>query len=209
MPGVAQAVVDTHEREPGLIELVGYYTARPGRASTGRRPRSRARVPRYMVPAYFEGLAGIPTLPSDKVDRKRLPTLPRPGSSRQAEDVEPADEIEAELAVAVAELLGLDRVSVEAHFFDDLGMSSLSWRSSARVRERLELRRSMRDAYLNPTVRELATVVQRGGAAGAGDGPARGPRTVSTASPTLSWPGAALQAALYLGAAVRARCGGS
>ena len=61
VPGVQQAVVTTHEREPGLTELVGYYTTRDGvdGVSHGALAREiRTHLPPYMVPAFFEELAG-------------------------------------------------------------------------------------------------------------------------------------------------------
>ncbi|WP_160822586.1 amino acid adenylation domain-containing protein [Actinomadura sp. J1-007] len=80
-PDVAQAVVGTHEPEPGTVELVAYYTRRNADVRVDRdelRRRARERLPAYMVPAYFEELDAIPMLPSDKADRKSLPRRPPP-----------------------------------------------------------------------------------------------------------------------------------
>src|ERR671917_428156 len=76
VPGIAQAVVDTYEPEPGTVELVAYYTPRAGTADVDQQQiyeYLRRRLPRYMVPAYLEELAVIPALPSDKADRRNLP----------------------------------------------------------------------------------------------------------------------------------------
>ena len=62
------------------------------------------------------------------------------------------------LADALARTLGLDTVSVDSHFFDDLGANSLLLaKFSALVRKESGLPAlSMREIYGNPTVRQLA-----------------------------------------------------
>lgn len=73
------------------------------------------------------------------------------------------------LAEVLAELLSDKRVSVSSHFFDDLGANSLVMAHfCARVRKRGDLPSvSMKDIYLHPTIRSLATVLD--GAAPAAD----------------------------------------
>ena len=68
---------------------------------------------------------------------------------------------EKALAGALAELLGLEQVSVDSQFFDDLGMSSLLVAHfCARARERADPPPvSVKDVYLHPTIRSLAAAV--------------------------------------------------
>jgi non-ribosomal peptide synthetase-like protein len=159
VPGVAQAVVDTWNPMPEVTELVAYYTV----GATPATPADihaalRQHLPAYMVPAFYERLDLIPMLPSDKADRKRLP--PPKGarfSASSAAFEAPRDEDEVAIAGLVAEALGGGEVSVIAQLFDDLGMNSLTAaRMAARIRAmRPATRLSMRDIYLNPTVRAL------------------------------------------------------
>src|SRR5262249_3294819 len=60
-----------------------------------------------------------------------------------------------------AEVLRIDRVSVDSHFFDDLGADSLVMAHfCARVRKRGSLPPvSMRDVYRHPTIRSLAAAL--------------------------------------------------
>ncbi|WP_197938772.1 Pls/PosA family non-ribosomal peptide synthetase [Phytohabitans flavus] len=162
VPGIAQAVVTTFEPEPGEVELAAYYSARRDSGSPDREviyDHLRDRLPRYMVPAYLDQLDVLPTLPSDKVDRKRLP----PPASRRSlatpdSHVEPTTGAEKTLAEALAHVLHIDQVSADANFFDDLGANSLLLaRFCSRVRQHSDLPSvSMRDVYLHPTVRSLA-----------------------------------------------------
>src|SRR5213593_1816726 len=61
-------------------------------------------------------------------------------------------------AEVLAEVLRVDRVSVESHFFDELGADSLVMAHfCARVRKRGNLPSvSMKDVYAHPTIRSLA-----------------------------------------------------
>jgi len=68
---------------------------------------------------------------------------------------------ETVLAEVLAEVLRVDRVSVDSHFFDDLGADSLVMAHfCARVRKRGNLPPvSMRDVYQHPTIRRLAAAL--------------------------------------------------
>jgi non-ribosomal peptide synthetase-like protein len=168
VPGIAQAVVSTHRPTSDVVELVAYYSPRqnsppvePGRVYE----TLRERLPAYMVPAYLEELPTIPMMPSGKADRRCLPPPagPRLQAARGAL-VAPADDTERALAAVLADLLGADRVSVDSHFFDELGANSLLMAQfNAALRERTTLPSvSMKDIYLYPTVRGLAATLGPG-----------------------------------------------
>lgn len=171
VPGVAQAAVSTCELAAGDTELVGYYTLRRGAHAIdlgAAYEMLRAELPAYMVPPHLEQLDALPLLPSGKLDRRALPT---PGSARRGGPettyVPPSSEIEAALASELAEVLGVPRVSSEAHFFEDLGANSLllaRWVARLRRLERDLPAISMRDIYLHPSVRALAAAVAAPGA---------------------------------------------
>ncbi|MET7286616.1 Pls/PosA family non-ribosomal peptide synthetase [Streptomyces sp. NPDC005573] len=77
----------------------------------------------------------------------------------------PADptgtETEQKLAAALAGVVGAERVTVDSHFFDDLGANSLVMAQfCARVRKLPDLPSpSMKDIYRYPTIRELAAAL--------------------------------------------------
>ena len=165
LPAIGLAAVTTCELLPGVVELAGYYTLQDHVAAPGRQAideHLRSRLPRHMVPAYLEELPAMPLVPGGKVDRKNLPEPTRSGRLRAGQDFAgPATPGEKALADALAELLGLEQVSVDSQFFDDLGMSSLLVAHfCARARERAQTPSlSVRDVYLHPTVRSLAAAV--------------------------------------------------
>ncbi len=174
VPGIAQAVVDTYQPQPGTIDLVAYYSRRTDTPAIDHHQvyaQLRGRLPRYMVPAYLEELAVIPMLPSDKADRRNLPA-PSGRRSQTAPHalVGPTTHTEKLLTDALAHTLRLKQVSVDDHFFDDLGADSLLMAQfCARVRTRTDLPPvAMKDVYLNPTIRRLAGVLADEVPAGAG-----------------------------------------
>src|SRR4051812_2414242 len=161
LPQIAQAAVTTFEPEPDVVELVAYYALKQG----VELPRDeisqalRAKLPPYMVPAFLEELPSIPMTLSNKADHKRLPKpqLAR-FSSATAGYVPPKTENERILHTALCELLRVDRVSTEHHFFDELGANSLLMaRVCAALRKTPRMANvSMRDIYTNPTIARLA-----------------------------------------------------
>ena len=168
VPGVAQAVVDTYESSPGVLELVAYYSLRNDTEELDKaalRAHLQDRLPGYMVPAYLEELETIPLLPSHKADRKKLPppTSQRSSTGTGTEEyTAPATETEELLAAAMAEVLGVAQVSTKANFFTDLGANSLllaHFCSSTRKNTSLPAL-AMRDIYQNPTIESLAGVLE-------------------------------------------------
>jgi non-ribosomal peptide synthetase-like protein len=187
-PGVGQAVVTTYESAPGVVELAGYYRLRRDAATASHdalHAHLRERLPAYMVPPYLEEIAEIPMTTGGKVDRKRLP--PPSGRRRQARGghSEPHSGTEKVLADTLAGVLGLDLVSAEADFFDELGASSLLMaRFIAALPDGTTA--SMRDIYENRTVRRLALVV--GGATGGARQPDAAVAPGATPAPPESLP---------------------
>jgi non-ribosomal peptide synthetase-like protein len=160
LPQIAQAAVTTFEPEPGLVEIVAYYAFKQG-ADLPRDQISnalRTRLPAYTVPAYLEELPVIPMTLSNKADHKKLPKPQVPRFAAGQGYVTPTTANERILSVALAAVLGVERVSTEHHFFDDLGANSLLMaRVCARIRKTPGMPNvSMRDIYTYPTIATLA-----------------------------------------------------
>ncbi|HTU86610.1 MAG TPA: Pls/PosA family non-ribosomal peptide synthetase [Solirubrobacteraceae bacterium] len=165
LPGVSQALAGTHEPDSGSLELVGYYTSSCELDQREMYTLLREKLPSYMVPAYLERLEELPTLPSGKADRSRLPA-PRVARRHRPEDdyVAPATALESIVAQELAGVLDLERVSVQSHFFEDLGANSLLMALLvARLRDGADqlTRVSMRDVYVHPNIRSLVSALEK------------------------------------------------
>ena len=173
-PAVERAVVVVREGEGGDPRLVAFWvagtttatttvttTAMTTATATALREHLLGTVPEYMVPASFELLETLPTLPSGKVDRGDL--------TRRAEQISavnpvaggevprgPHEELVAELFSSV---LGREAVGADASFFALGGHSLLATRLVSRLRKGLGVELPMRQVFETPTVRELARFI--------------------------------------------------
>jgi non-ribosomal peptide synthetase-like protein len=166
MDAIGQAVATTWEPEPERQELVAYYTVISGTTppSHGEITRNlKQQLPDFMVPNDLVELAAIPMTVSDKVDVRRLPRPTTSDLATVGPIVEPGNESERFVVDALCEALKREKVSVDAHFFDDLGANSLLMaRLCARLRKNNGWGTAcMRDIYLHPTAMQLAAHMQR------------------------------------------------
>lgn len=127
-PGLKESVVHVREDTPGDQRLVGYVVPAEGVAFAADAARAtlRGKLPDYMIPNQFVVLPALPLTPNGKVDRKALP--PPQASAPAPEDVA-SDALttpeQREVAALWCEVLRVDRVRLDANFFDIGGHSLL------------------------------------------------------------------------------------
>ena len=112
------------------------------------------RLPAYMIPAVFMALPAMPVNANGKADRKALPKLDLATHNAGAY-VAPQNEKEQHLAEVFAEVLKLDKVSVEDNFFALGGDSILSLQVVSKARER-GLQIQPKDVFKQASVKALA-----------------------------------------------------
>jgi len=169
-PGEVQAVIATHPRvlqaaviarqdTPGDVRLVGYVVpaeveGHEAELAAAVREYVAGRLPEHMVPSAVVVLDALPLTANGKLDRKALPAPVHGGgtsSGRPAASVR-----EQVLALAFAEVLGLERVAVDEDFFDLGGHSLLAVRLIGRIRTLLGVEVEIRTLFDAPTVAALA-----------------------------------------------------
>jgi acyl carrier protein len=124
------------------------------------RAHLRASLPEYMVPSAFVMLEHFPLTPNGKFDRRALPA-PGIGAFVNRPYAPPKGETEETLAGIWQELLRVERVGRDDNFFELGGQSLHVMRLVVQVTERLMLSPSVPEVFQNPTVQQMAEIIER------------------------------------------------
>ncbi|MFE7558217.1 amino acid adenylation domain-containing protein [Kitasatospora sp. NPDC057500] len=152
--GVVQAAVVVREDESGDRRLAAYVVlADQDAVVDGLRERLADELPDYMVPSAVIALPELPLTPQGKLDRKALPA---PSAQPRTRGREPRNPMEAVLCSLFADVLGLDRVTIDDDFFGIGGHSLLATRLVSRARTALGVELPIRALFEARTVAALA-----------------------------------------------------
>ncbi|MFQ6571909.1 non-ribosomal peptide synthetase [Pseudomonas sp. UM16] len=150
------AVVLDAQQEP-----IAFVTARgePGHDwAASLKQQLAERLPAVMVPRQVQVLTSMPRLGNGKIDRQALGKLDL--SAAQQVYVAPRDALETVLAQRMAQLLGLEQLSVEQDFFAAGGHSLLVIKLVAGIRKLLQCDVHPGVVFDNPSAAALAQVLR-------------------------------------------------
>ncbi|WP_338846004.1 amino acid adenylation domain-containing protein [Massilia sp. W12] len=159
LPEVQEALVMAREDQPGNTTLVAYVALQAGAQTDGPRilAQLRSMLPDYMTPDFCICMDNFPLTANGKLDRQRLPA-----PQLEAQDAiyqAPLEGVETQIAAIWCEILGLQRVSQQAHFFQSGGHSLLAVQLVIRVREQFGVDFSLRTVFEHPTLAAMADYV--------------------------------------------------
>jgi len=158
LDAVAEAAVIDRRDDSGEEVLVAYVVTAPGVSiDAAARAELEAKLPIYMIPAYFVEMDALPLTPNGKLDKKALPEPERTQS--QSAYQAPRNDVETILTDTWAAVLGLEQVGIHDNFFDLGGDSIICIQIVARCRQ-AGLRVQAQQIFLHPTVEELAGFVE-------------------------------------------------
>ena len=164
IPGIDNAVVITKENKSHNKYLVAFI-AGGGRAPLPEREHIQAvlreELPEYMVPGHFITVDRIPLTENGKTDRDRLLELAREQSEEVLLSAPPTNDTERMIAAVWCDALELSAVNISDNFFDIGGDSILVAFVITGIEKNLGIKAYVRDIYQHPTIRELATVLDR------------------------------------------------
>jgi amino acid adenylation domain-containing protein len=179
-PSVAAAAVVARGDAGSEKRLVAYVVApagTPAPSPAALRAHVAESLPDYMVPAAFVALDALPLTENGKLDRRALPAPGEPEAALAAEAyAAPRTPVEAALAEAWAEVLGLERVGIDDNYFAVGGDSIRSVGMVAAARRR-GITVTIPQLFRQQTIRELAEV------AGVSPGPAAAAAPAEDAAP--------------------------
>jgi amino acid adenylation domain-containing protein len=157
-PGVRQAAVAVRDDEASDKRLVAYVVLdSPAPNAAELRRYLRDQLPAYMAPAVFVRLDAMPLTDNGKVNRKALPAPEGIAMSSFETAYEgPSKGIEQTVADLWREALDVERVNINANFFD-LGAHSLMVAEvHAKLQETLNCEIPLVTMFRYPTVSLLA-----------------------------------------------------
>ncbi len=141
--------------------LCAYYVAEIEFTLAEIRAHLAAKLPEYMIPAYFVPLEKIPMTANHKVDRKALPD-PILGMGRILAEKEyeaPRNETERKLANIWQEVLHIERAGITDNFFHMGGDSIKAIHLISTINQAFESNIQMKDLYLYQTIKELSASI--------------------------------------------------
>lgn len=162
-PGVREVVVKNHRDAAGHVYLTGYIVPQPTSTPDPLELTKflQAKLPDYMVPAHFVLLDSLPLTPNGKLDRAALSPPDLAVAKPEVVFESPANDAERALQAIWEEVLKVRPISVTDSFYDLGGHSLLAAVLMARIESRLGHRLSIEALFSSPTVRGLATLIQR------------------------------------------------
>jgi amino acid adenylation domain-containing protein len=162
LESVREPVVVAREDSSGDKRLVAYYVSDVNIALEALRAHLLAKLPEYMVPAAFVRVDRMPLSHNGKLERKALPA---PDSSAYVQDAyeAPAGPVEEKLARIWARLLGLERISRNANFFDLGGHSLLAVRMLTLVEAEFGHSLDLTSLFKATSIASLSPLLQQGG----------------------------------------------
>ena len=157
---VQQTVMLAPEDASGSRRLVAYVTTSGDFKKEEAISYLQSKLPQYMVPAVWVEMESFPLNQSGKINKK---LLPKPADTEYAsnEYIAPRNITEEKLAEIWKELLHADRIGIKDNFFDLGGHSLLAMRVISSVRKELGYELSIKDFFIQPTVEELARLLEK------------------------------------------------
>jgi len=161
--GVLQAVVALKIDSNDLDQLTGYVVFSNDCVfdEVLMKERLALKLPSYMVPLTIIKLDKLPTLPSGKIDRKKLPTPSNYLAKKSFENnISESDSIAIKAIKVLKDIFIKEEINLENDFFTDLGGHSLlaaSFVSTMRDKGKIS-QASLKDVYQN---RPLSALIKK------------------------------------------------
>lgn len=158
-PTIRQVVVNTYEGKSGRKQLVAYVVTD---SSTSLQQQwmahAKEHLPDYMIPTQWIRVDQIPLTPDGKIDYR---ALPQPAQEQMAPSFRaPRTPMEKKVAKIWSEVLQIEPIGLQDHFFALGGHSLLATQVITRVNEAFQLNLPIRTLFEKPTVAELVKQIK-------------------------------------------------
>ena len=154
--GMVKAVVVTKRSSSQLPVLCAYYLAQKEIPAAKLREFLSSHVPAYMIPSFFVHMKELPVNSSGKTDRKVLIADTTYKNHSLKKQQAPESELENVIARVWKEVLGIDRVGIDDHFFEIGGHSMAAILVHNKLKQVLDKEFSITALFQLPTIRLLS-----------------------------------------------------
>jgi iturin family lipopeptide synthetase B len=155
---IQEVVVIVREDTNKNINLIAYYTSTEDLNISDLKQYLSAKLPSYMIPAYFIQIDNIPLTSNKKVDRK---ALPEPEFKVGDNYIAPRNELEDMLVGIWSECLSIDRgrISVASNFFDIGGNSFRVIQVIANIEKLFNVKMPIVDFFKEPIIQNVSEYI--------------------------------------------------
>ncbi|MEK5495729.1 non-ribosomal peptide synthetase family protein [Bacillus sp. FSL M8-0077] len=161
-PSVKSCLVTATEIIPGDKRIIAYII--PSNKKTWDlytiQTYAKKTFPDFMRPAHYVLLTNFPTTTNGKVDRKALPRHHFDRPNLQTEYVAPTNQTEEALCEIWTDLLKVEPIGTNDHFFDLGGNSILAAKTLMRMQETLHVELPASTLYEHPTIQQVHLMLQ-------------------------------------------------
>ncbi len=160
-PDVTEAAVLISELSPQNNALVAYLALKDGKETGAATLRTflKERLPAFMLPSLFIFLDELPKSFSGKINEKALPP-PEKERQKQEESYGHISHMERTISQIWKQYLPVEKVGIDANFFDMGGHSLMMAQVHFRLREALAADISLMDLFQYPTIRSLSKYIE-------------------------------------------------
>ncbi len=157
-PEICEAVVGVHSagQDARLVAHVALQNGATALDTAALSESLRKTLPDYMLPSLIMVLDHVPLNANGKIDRNRLPA---PAFNSADSDAPPQGETEQLLAGIWQEVLGIDRVGRNDHFFKLGGHSLMILQVQQRLQSTHPVSLSLRLLFEHPVLKDMALAV--------------------------------------------------
>ncbi|HEU4594976.1 MAG TPA: amino acid adenylation domain-containing protein [Pyrinomonadaceae bacterium] len=158
-PQIRDSVVLVANDAHGLDVLVAYYVSRQELEVGPLRAFLSTSVLKETLPSIYVHLKKLPLTLNGKVNHRALPSLEEIRRQAKQTFIAPRTPTEQQVAEVWAEVIGIERVSLQDNFFEIGGHSLLATRVTTRLRETFQIELPLRTVFEEPTVEGLALAI--------------------------------------------------
>nr|WP_281392643.1 non-ribosomal peptide synthetase/type I polyketide synthase [Chitinophaga varians] len=155
---ITSGIVVARQNEYGKNELIAYFVSPVLLDGVFVRQQLLHQLPGYMIPAYYMQLDSLPLTSNGKIDKRALPVPD--ANSTMADVTMPRNELEIAIAGIWQELLHVSVAGIYDNFFESGGHSLLASKFLSAIRMRLGLDLRLHDIFANPTIAQIAALIQ-------------------------------------------------